>query len=84
MFIVLFLPVLLFSILGFNGENIINVFSYLWKILGFFETWFEVLILKVFGGAIFEYIFFEFFFVSIIYLASSEFTLFPIINFIVY
>ena len=31
LFIVLFFPVLLFSIVGFNGENIINVFNYIIK-----------------------------------------------------
>lgn len=30
-FVVLFFPVLLFSIVGFNGEGIINVCSYLYK-----------------------------------------------------
>ena len=30
-FVVLFFPVLLFSIVGFNGENIINVCTYLIK-----------------------------------------------------
>ena len=31
LFIVLFFPVLIFSIVGFNGENIINVCNYLIK-----------------------------------------------------
>ncbi len=30
-FVILFFPVLLFSIVGFNGENIISVCSYLFK-----------------------------------------------------
>lgn len=30
-FVILFFPAILFSIVGFNGENIINVFSYLFK-----------------------------------------------------
>lgn len=32
-FMSLFFPILLFSIVGFNGENIINVCSYLFKYL---------------------------------------------------
>ena len=32
-FVVLVFPVLLFSIVGFNGESIINVFNYLFKYL---------------------------------------------------